>query len=63
MQLKGLSSKNVLELDHQTFMRQYCKNCRFEEFCAKYDRNLKNCKSFVNEGVFDKFFRKKGLTT
>jgi predicted nucleic-acid-binding Zn-ribbon protein len=61
MSLRELSGKTVFELDRQTFIGLYCDYCRFTEFCAKYDRAVQNCKCFVNEGIFDRFFRKKGM--
>lgn len=59
MKLKELWCKTVFELDRQTFVRLFCDYCRFNEFCVKRDRNLQNCKCFVNEGLYDRFFKKK----
>jgi hypothetical protein len=61
MSLRELSGKTVFELDSQTFIDLFCDYCRFNGFCMKYDHNLHNCKCFVNEGIFDKFFKKKEL--
>ncbi len=59
MKLKNLWCKTVFELDRQNFIQLFCDYCRFNEICIKSDRNLQNCKCFVNEGLYNQFFKKK----
>ena len=59
MPLKDLSGKSVLDLDREDFEKLFCHQCHEYDCCDRSDSNILGCKSFVDIGLWDMFYRKR----
>jgi len=58
MPLKDLRGKTVRDLDRRDFDKLFCQHCCEYEQCLRDDKKIRGCKTFVDTGLWDKFYRK-----
>ena len=60
MGLKDLSGKSVHDLDWEDFEKLFCQRCRYQESCVATMVQVNGCKTLVDTGLWDKFYRRQG---
>jgi len=58
MPLKDLRGKSVHDLEREDFEKLFCFRCLEREACPRDCKKILGCKSFVDTGLWDVFYRR-----